>query len=152
MEYKQQYKALLAKNNAANNLLVLNLIQSQENWSKKKALIWIFQELIPNFQNLQQERLFYFGNTGLSFIFHHAILNDSAPISKPTASNTEDLYKAILICRIQSQQQSTILHKIEYIEESAALLSKYKQYLLEHLESIISTFIIEMERMNQELN
>lgn len=145
MEHKQQYKALLATNDAANNLLVLNLLQSQENWSKKEALIWIFQELIPNFNDLKQERLFYFGPTGLSCIFHHAILNDPASISKPTSSNTENLYKAVLICRVQSQKQSKMLHKIDYIEEGSNLLSKYKQYLLENLDPIICNFIAEID-------
>lgn len=145
MEHKQQYKELLAKNNAANNLLVFNLLQSQENWSKKRALIWIFQELIPNFQGLQQERLFYFGDTGLSFIFHHAILNDSASIDKSSVSDKEDLYKAVLICRIQSQKQSKLLYKIDYIEDASNLLSKYKQHLLEHLEQIVRNFVREMD-------
>ncbi len=145
MEHKQQYKELLAKNNAANNLLVFNLLQSQENWSKKRALIWIFSELIPNFQGLQQERLFYFGDTGLSFIFHHAILNDSASIAKSSVSDKEDLYKAVLICRIQSQKQSKLLYKIDYIEDASNLLSKYKQHLLEHLEQIVRNFVREMD-------
>lgn len=145
MEHEQQYKDFLAKNSAANNLLVLNLLQSQENWSKEKALIWIFQTLIPTFKTLQQERLFYFGNTGLSFIFHHAILQDSAPISKSAVSNTEEWYKAVLISRIQKQKQTKILYKIDYIEEASKLQSKYKQYLMEHLEQIICNFVAEMD-------
>lgn len=145
MEHEQQYKDFLAKNSAANNLLVLNLLQSQENWSKEKALIWIFQTLIPSFKTLQQERLFYFGNTGLSFIFHHAILQDSVPISKPSASNAEEWYKAVLISRIQKPKQTKVLHKIDYIEEASKLQSKYKQYLLEHLEQIICNFVAEMD-------
>ena len=145
MEHEQQYKDLLAKNSAANNLLVLNLLQSQENWSKENALIWIFQTLIPNFKTLQQERLFYFGNTGLSFIFHHAVLQDSVPLSKPSASNTENWYKAILISRIQKPKQTKVLHKIDYIEAASNLLSKYKQYLLEHLKQIVCNFVAEMD-------
>ena len=145
MKYKQQYIDLLLKNNSANNLLVLNLLQSQENYSKVQALVWIFQELIPNFKTLQQERSFYFGETGLSFIFHHAILKDSALISKPSASNTEHLYKAVLISRILNQKESKLLHKIDYIEDDSNLLVKYKEYLLEHLEQIICNFITEMD-------
>lgn len=145
MEHKQQYIDLLIKNNSANNLLVFNLLQSQENWSKEKALLWIFRELIPDFKTLEQERLFYFGNTGLSFIFHHAILKDSISKSKFSASNTEHLYKAVLICRVQSQKESKLLYKIDYIEEAAALLNKYKEYLLEHLEQIVCNFVAEMD-------
>jgi hypothetical protein len=145
MKHKQQYKALLIQNSAANNLLVLNLLQSQEKWSKAKALNWIFQELIPDFENLQQERSFYFGNTGLSFIFHHAILKDSVFIAKYSTSNTEHLYKAVLICRIIKQKESKLLHKIDYIEDDSNLLDKYKQYLLEHLEQILCNFITEMD-------
>jgi len=145
MEHQQQYRDLLAKNNAANNLLVLNLLQSQENWSKEKALIWIFQALIPTFKTLQQERLFYFGNTGLSFIFHHAVLQDSTPISKFSASNTEDWYKAVLISRVQKPKQTKVLHKIDYIGDASNLLGKYKQYLLEHLEQIICNFVTEID-------
>jgi hypothetical protein len=145
MEHKQQYRQLLAKNSAANNLLVFNLLQSQERWSKEDALIWVFKELIPNFQTIQQERLFYFGEIGLSFIFHHAILNDSTSISQSPVSNKEHLYKAVLICRIQTQKQSKLLCKIDYIEDASNLLSKYKQHLLEHLEQIVCNFVAEMD-------
>lgn len=142
MEHQQQYKALLAENHATNNLLVVNLLQSQESWSKEKALLWIFQELIPNFQTLEQERLFFFGNVGLSFIFHHAALKDSTTISK--VSNTEHLHQAVLICRLQNTKQSKVLYKIDYIEDVSNLLSTYKQYLLEHLEQIVRNVVVEM--------
>jgi len=144
MEHQQQYKELLANNNATNNLLVLNLLQSQENWSKEEALIWIFQTVIPTFQTLPQEHLFYFGRVSLSFIFHHAILNDSLPTSNPKNLETDHLYKAVLMCRAQNQTQSKLLYKIAYIEEASNLLEMYKQYLLEHLEQIIHTFVVEI--------
>lgn len=143
MEYQQQYRALLAKNNAANNLLVLNLLQSQENWSKENALVWIFRELIPKFQTLQQERLFYFGSIGLSFIFHHALLEEEA--LRSNISNQDYLHKAVLICCIQYPKQSKVLYKIDYIEEASNLLEKYKQHLLEYLEQIVRNFVIEMK-------
>jgi hypothetical protein len=143
MQHEQQYKELLAKNSAANNLLVLNLLQSQENWSKQKALVWVFQALIPTFQTLEQERLYYFGNTGLSFIFHHAELKDTVSIQH--TSNANQLYEAVLICRSQNQKQSKLLYKIDYIEDAPYLLKKYKQHLLEHLEEIVRNFVAETD-------
>lgn len=143
MQHQQQYKELLANNNAANNLLVLNLLQSQENLSKQDALLWIFQMLIPTFQSLEQERFYYFGPIGLSFIFHHAELKEAASIKH--ISNTNQLYEAVLICRSQNQKQSKLLYKINYIEDAPNLLKKYKQQLLEHLEEIVRNFVAEMD-------
>ncbi len=144
MKYEQHYKRLLASNNAANNLLVLNLLQGQENWSKSKALTWILNLFITDLQELQQERFLYFGSTGLSFIFHHTILTDFPPLAVSN-DTTPSLYKAILICRMHSQKQSKILYKIDYIEDISNLLDKYKQHLLEHLELIIRNFVTELK-------
>lgn len=145
MEHEQQYKELLTQNSAENNLLVLNLLQSQENLSKQKALNWIFQWIIPNLKELQQEQFFYFGTVGLSFIFHHITLKEIPPLKIPDDKMVYSLHKAVLICRIQKQKQSKILYKIDYIEEASNLLEKYKQYLLEHLEQIVRNFVLEME-------
>jgi hypothetical protein len=66
-------------------------------------------------------------------------------MSKSAVSNTEEWYKAVLISRIQKPKQTKILYKIDYIEANSNLQSKYKQYLLEHLEQIIYNFVAEMD-------
>lgn len=145
MKHEQQYKELLIQNSAENNLLVLNLLQSQENLSKQKALNWMFQWIIPNIKGLEQEQFFYFGTVGLSFIFHYSILNDDPNRRMSNNSALSSLHQAVLICRIQKQKKSKVLYKIDYIEESSNLLDKYKQHLLEHLEQIVRNFVLEME-------
>lgn len=134
MQQIEKYHALLSNNNAEDNLLAFYLLMSQQAWSSEQALSWILHFFVESLDRVQEECCFNFGTVSLSFKVTQSKIDDQLLLRE------EALYRIILMSYLIKNNQRTLLHKIDYLENESQLLSTYQSYILNSLPQILPTF------------
>ncbi|BDS09971.1 hypothetical protein [Aureispira anguillae] len=134
MQHKSQYLALLKENDAHNNLLVLQLLISQQKWSTEKALQWILEHFVSSLEQISTIS-FYFGNVGLALVSSQSRLMDEKQL---ILGHT---YRIIIRYYLILDKKKTLLYKTDYLEQESKLLAAYHHHLLENIKQIIPVLI-----------
>lgn len=126
MEHEEQYKSLLLSNRSENNLLVLEMLQSQHDWDGSRALIWIWEQLIIGRTTVEDDWAIELGIIVIRFQLKYTL-------QEHYVANYTSFYRVDVWCSVYHDDEKQLefskknIGEVEHDEELS--LGIYKKHL-----------------------
>lgn len=134
MEHEEQYKSLLLSNRSENNLLVLEMLQSQHGWDLSRALIWIWEQLIIGRAIVEDDWDIELGAVVVRFQLRYTL-------QEHYVANYTSFYRVDVLCSVYHDDKKELefsKKNIGEVEHDEALsLNIYRKHLSAMLNALV---------------